>query len=213
MICVSENISAVTEASGRKTVGSSRWAIACLIGVEDGRRWRHGSAQCFTKGTLTCECASTMLRHWTHSSALLPSFGFRINVWSPVKISNAFGMFRAPRETLTERIWLTSMLSPPVYGKRRGCFTECYSHFIGSWRYLPNPCTRGELLTKWSTECATGGTSAICLSFPWVVPQLRVGCFRAGIPWPSPDGCTGNSPTVNIDNILIIPINYGENRR
>lgn len=62
-----------------------------------------------------CECATTMLRHCTHSSAFFPSFGFRMRVWSPVKISKAFGMFLAPLDTFTERIWLTSILSPPLW--------------------------------------------------------------------------------------------------
>lgn len=35
MICVSENVSAVTEAAGRKTIGTSRWTIACLNGDDD----------------------------------------------------------------------------------------------------------------------------------------------------------------------------------
>ena len=59
-----------------------------------------------------------MLKHWTHSSAFLPSFGFNISVWSPVNISNALGIFLAPRDTLTDRIWLTSMLSPPLWKDR-----------------------------------------------------------------------------------------------
>jgi len=59
--------------------------------------------------SLECECATTIDKHWTHSSAFLPSLGLRIRDWSPVKISNALGILRAPRLTLTLRIWFTSM--------------------------------------------------------------------------------------------------------
>lgn len=52
-----------------------------------------------------------MLSACTHSSAFSPSLGFKISVWSPVKISNAFGMFLAPLDTLTDLIWLMSILA------------------------------------------------------------------------------------------------------
>jgi hypothetical protein len=73
-----------------------------------------GSELLFPGNSLAWECATTMLKHWTHSSAFFPSFGFKISVWFPVKISNAFGMFLAPRDTFTDLIWLTSIDSPPL---------------------------------------------------------------------------------------------------
>lgn len=51
-----------------------------------------------------CECATTTDKHWTHSSAFFPPLGLRIRDSSPVNISKAFGMFRAPRLTFTLRI-------------------------------------------------------------------------------------------------------------
>ena len=68
-----------------------------------------GKELLFAGISLECEWATTIDRHCTHSSAFLPPLGFRISDWSPVKISNAFGMFLAPRLTFTLRIWLTSM--------------------------------------------------------------------------------------------------------
>lgn len=63
-----------------------------------------GKELLFPGSSFACECATTMLRHCTHSSAFLPSFGFSINVWFSVNISKAFGMFLAPLETFTDRI-------------------------------------------------------------------------------------------------------------
>lgn len=63
-----------------------------------------GNELLFTGNSRACECATTILRHCTHSSAFLPSFGLNINDWLPVNISNAFGIFLAPRDTLTDRI-------------------------------------------------------------------------------------------------------------
>lgn len=59
--------------------------------------------------SFACEWATTIDKHWTHSSAFLPRFGFSMSDWSPVNISNAFGILRAPRQTFTLRIWWTSM--------------------------------------------------------------------------------------------------------
>lgn len=74
-----------------------------------------GKELLFAGNSFACEWATTMLRHWTHSSAFLPSLGFRIKVWFSVNISKAFGIFLAPLDTFTDLIWLTSMDSPPLW--------------------------------------------------------------------------------------------------
>lgn len=60
-------------------------------------------------GSLAWEWATTIDKHCTHSSAFFPPFGFKIKDCEPVKISKAFGIFRAPRDTFTERIWFTDI--------------------------------------------------------------------------------------------------------
>lgn len=59
--------------------------------------------------SLAWEWATTTDRHCTHCSAFFPFLGFRMRESSPVKISNALGMLRAPRLTLTLRMQCTSI--------------------------------------------------------------------------------------------------------
>lgn len=68
-----------------------------------------GSEWLLVGTSLAWEWATAIERHWTHSSAFLPSLGFKIRERSPVKISNAFGMFLAPLLTFTLLIWFTSI--------------------------------------------------------------------------------------------------------
>lgn len=82
----------------------------------------------FPGNSLACEWATTIFRHCTHSSAFLPSFGFRINVWFPVKISKALGIFLEPLETFTDLIWFTSIDSPPLW-KTKSLFNIYWLNF------------------------------------------------------------------------------------
>jgi len=69
-----------------------------------------------------CECATTTDKHCTHSSAFLPPLGFSIRDSSPVNISKALGIFRAPRLTFTLRIWWMSIGVPSLsffYNKKQ----------------------------------------------------------------------------------------------
>lgn len=149
--------------------------------------------------SLACECATTIDKHCTHSSAFLPLFGFSISDWSPVNISNAFGMLRAPLHTLTLLIWCTSIgvTSLSSFWNKIHIFrtlTKAYQALTCPNRHLQILCTTDERRTTWNTAFSIAWTASTALSSPSAGPRLPADC-PAESRWRVPGGCTENSTT------------------